>query len=130
MFRDSCGDTKRQRLGDNNIIKIICYRSWRRDVNTLKCIYNALIGSIFTYSFLLLPECQRLIWKEFRQFKNRAEIIFRLDRHETSDFPLIQDRLTNLDRRHIGTRRVDANLWSFWSLNKALQNSQTKKATR
>jgi len=37
-----------------NIIKIFCHISWQLDSNTLKCTYDALIGSIFTYSFLAI----------------------------------------------------------------------------
>ena len=34
-----------------NLIKIFSHKSWGLSTKTLKCIYTALVGSIFDYSF-------------------------------------------------------------------------------
>jgi len=93
-----------------NIIKIFCHRSWHIDVNTLKCIYNALIGSIFTYSFFAIARISKTNMERLQTVQNRAiRSIYRLDWcspvdliHELSGLPLIKDRLTNLGKKYIG----------------------------
>ena len=91
------------------IIKIFSHRSWQLDSNTLKCIYDALIGSIFTYSFFAIARIAKTNMERLQTVQNRAiRSIYRLEWcspvdliHEISCLPLIKDRLTNLGKRYI-----------------------------
>jgi len=52
-----------------NLIKIFSHKSWRLGNETLKSIYGALIGSIFTYSFFtVFYESPLPTWRGSKEF--------------------------------------------------------------
>ena len=109
-FKDHVEMLRGRALKRLNIIKIFSHRSWQLHSNTLKCIYNALIGSIFTYSFFAIARIAKTNMKRLQTVQNRAiRSSYRLDWcspvgliHEISGLPLIKDRLINLGKRYIG----------------------------
>ena len=108
-FKDHVVMLRGRALKRLNIIKIFSHRSWQLDSNTLKCIYEALIGSIFTYSFFAIARIAKTNMERLQTVQNRAiRSIYRLEWcspvdliHEISGLPLIKDRLTNLGKRYI-----------------------------
>ena len=61
-FKSHTDGLRQRAIKRLNIIKIFSHKSWKLSHETLKCIYSALIGSLFTYSFFSKP-----IWKGFRE---------------------------------------------------------------
>ena len=63
-----------------NIIKIFSHKSWQLSHETLKGMYNALIGSIFTYSFFSLARIAESNLNRLQRVQNRAiRSIYRLE---------------------------------------------------
>ena len=52
-FKNHIGTLMLRAFKRLNIIKILCHRSWSLTKETLKGIYNSLVGSIFVYSFFM-----------------------------------------------------------------------------
>jgi len=52
-----------------NIIKIFCHKSWNLSHETLKGIYEALIGSLFVYSFFAVA---RIADTNLERLQNKA----------------------------------------------------------
>jgi len=50
-FKSHTDNLRQKAIKRLNIIKIFSHKSWKLSHETLKCIYGALIGSLFTYSF-------------------------------------------------------------------------------
>ncbi len=62
-----------------NIIKIFCHKSWHLNHETLKGIYNAIIGSIFNYSFFIIARVSNTNIKRLQRIQNRSiRSIYRL----------------------------------------------------
>jgi len=70
-FKDQVVMLRGRALKRLKIIKIFSNRSWQLDSNTLKCIYDALIGSIFTYSFFAIARIAKtwFVWEPFNNFR-------------------------------------------------------------
>ena len=109
-FKDHVEMLRCRALKRLNMIKIYCHSSWQLNSNTLKSIFNSLIGSIFTYSFFAIARIAKINIERWQTVQNRAiRCIYRLDWcspidliHQISDLPLIKDRLTNLGKKYIG----------------------------
>lgn len=92
-----------------NIIKIFSHKSWHLSPDTLKGIYNALIGSIFTYSFFAIARIAKTNIERLQRVQNRAiRSIYRLDWtspsdliHEISGLTPISERLIQLGERYL-----------------------------
>jgi len=62
-----------------NIIKIFSHKSWHLSHKTLIGIYNAIIGSIFTYSFFAVARIAKTNFESLQKVQNRAiRCIYRL----------------------------------------------------
>jgi len=55
-----------------NIIKIFSHRSWHLSHVTLKGIYSAIIGSLFTYSFFAVARIASTNLDRLQRVQNRA----------------------------------------------------------
>ena len=92
-----------------NIIKIFSHKSWHLSHETLKSIYNALIGSIFTYSFFAISRIAKTNIERLQRVQNRAiRCIYRLDwlspsdlLHTLSGLLPIRERLIQLGERYL-----------------------------
>ena len=63
-----------------NIIKIFSHKSWHLSRETLINIYNALIGSIFSYSFFTVANVSNFNIEKLQIIQNKAiRSIFKLD---------------------------------------------------
>ena len=63
-----------------NIIKILSHKSWHLGKDTLKNVYNALIGSIFAYSFFTVARLSKSNLDKLQRIQNRAiRSIFKLE---------------------------------------------------
>jgi endonuclease/exonuclease/phosphatase family metal-dependent hydrolase len=108
-FKEHVESLRRRALKRLNLIKIFSHKSWQLDHKTLKCIYDALIGSIFTYSFFSIARISKTNMNKLQTVQNRAiRSIYRLDWcspvdliHELSGLSLVEDRLTNLGKKYI-----------------------------
>jgi hypothetical protein len=112
--RRLCFDThidnlKTRALKRFNIIKILCHKSWGLNKTTLVGVYNALVGSIFNYSFFCISRCFPSKFKSLQVIQNNAvRRIYRLTRDtstsvlcSTSKIPLLFTRLIQLGCRYI-----------------------------
>ena len=92
-----------------NIIKIFSHKSWHLSPVTLKGIYNAIIGSIFTYSFFAVARIAKTNLDRLQRVQNRAiRSIYRLEWtsptdviHSISNLLPIRDRLIGLGERYL-----------------------------
>jgi len=63
-----------------NILKIFSHKSWHLSHGTLKGIYNAIIGSIYTYSFFAVAGIAKTNLDGLQRVQNRAiRCIYRLE---------------------------------------------------
>ena len=108
-FKSHTDGLRQRAMKRLNIIKIFSHKSWKLSHVTLKCIYSALIGSIFTYSFFSVARIASSNLERLQRVQNRAlRCIYRLDWcssvamiHDLSNFPLVRDRLIDLGKRHL-----------------------------
>ena len=92
-----------------NIIKIFSHKSWHLSNVTLKGIYNAIIGSIFTYSFFAVARIAKTNLDRLQRVQNRAiRSIYRLEWnsptdqiHSISNLVPVRDRLVSLGERYL-----------------------------
>jgi ribonuclease P/MRP protein subunit RPP40 len=106
VHTDKLEKRARKRL---NIIKIFSHRSWHLSYETLKGIYNAIIGSIFTYSFFAVARIAKTNIDRLQRVQNRAiRSIYRLEWtsptvwiHEISNLLPIRERLIKLGERYL-----------------------------
>ena len=92
-----------------NIIKIFSHKSWHLSHATLKCIYGALIGSIFTYSFFSVARIASTNMERLQRVQNRAiRCIYRLEWtsptiliHSIANILPIRERLIQLGERYL-----------------------------
>ena len=99
-----------------NIIKIYSHKSWHLSHVTLKGIYNAIIGSIFTYSFFAVARIAKTNLDRLQRVQNRAiRSIYRLEWtsptdqiHSISNLVPVRDRLVSLGERYL-TKAADNN---------------------
>ena len=92
-----------------NIIKTFSHKYWHLNKKTLTCIYRALIGSIFDYSFFTVACVSDNSLGLVQRIQNRAiRCIYRLDWDSpTNDlFPIsgvlfVKERLIQLGTRYI-----------------------------
>ena len=115
-----------------NIIKIFSHKSWKLSHETLKCIYGALIGSLFTYSFFSVARIATSNLERLQRVQNRAlRCIYRLDWcssvdtiHDLSNLPLVRDRLIDLGKRHLA-KAVINNPYVFLLLSEYLESKSS-----
>ena len=96
----------RQRL---NIIKIFSHKSWNLSHETLKGIYNALIGSLFVYSFFTVARIAETNLDRLQKVQNRAiRSIYRLEWtsptdliHSMSNLLLVRERLIEIGKKYL-----------------------------
>jgi len=126
-------DNLRQRaIKRLNIIKIFSHKSWKLSHETLKCIYGALIGSLFTYSFFSVARIASSNLERLQRVQNRAlRCIYRLDWcssvdmiHDLSNLPLVRDRLIDLGKRHLA-KAVINNPYVFLLLSEYLESKSS-----
>jgi len=55
-----------------NMIKIFSHRSWGLNTRTLKCIYTALVGSLFDYSFFSVANVSKSTLQKLQVIQNSA----------------------------------------------------------
>ena len=92
-----------------NIIKIFSHKSWHLSRKTLTCIYRALIGSIFDYSFFTVANVSESSLGLVQRIQNRAiRCIYRLewdsptkDLFQISGVLFIKERLLQLGARYL-----------------------------
>jgi hypothetical protein len=92
-----------------NIIKIFSHKSWHLSRKTLTCIYRALIGSIFDYSFFSVANVSENSLGLVQRIQNRAiRCIYRLDwdsptkdLFQISGVLFIKERLLQLGVRYL-----------------------------
>ena len=92
-----------------NIIKIYSHKSWHLSHVTLKGIYNAIIGSIFTYSFFAVARIAKTNLDRLQRVQNRAIMsIYRLEWtsptdmiHSISNLLPVRDRLVCLGESYL-----------------------------
>ena len=92
-----------------NIIKIFSHKSWHLSRKTLTCIYRALIGSIFDYSFFSVANVSENSLGLVQRIQNRAiRCIYRLDwdsptkdLFQISGVLFIKERLLQLGARYL-----------------------------
>lgn len=79
-FNEHFNNLRLRALKKLNIIKILRHRSWGLSCLTLKSVYNALVGSIFGYSFFTVANVSAQNLNKIQIVQNRAiRCIFRLD---------------------------------------------------
>ena len=106
IHTDNLEKRARKRL---NIIKIFSHKSWHLSQVTLKGIYNAIIGSIFTYSFFAVARIAKTNLDRIQRVQNRAiRSIYRLEWtsptnliHSISNLQPIRERLIELGERYL-----------------------------
>jgi hypothetical protein len=92
-----------------NMIKIFSHRSWGLNSRTLKCIYTALVGSLFDYSLFSVANVRKSPLQKLQVIQNSA---FRRIHHlpprtrvaeilEISLMLKVKDRMTSLGCRYI-----------------------------
>ncbi len=99
-----------------NIIKIFSHKSWHLSHVTLKGIYNAIIGSIFTYTFFAVARIAKTNLDRLQRVQNRAiRSIYRLEWtsptdmiHSISNLLPVRDRLVRLGESYL-TKAVGNN---------------------
>ncbi len=87
-----------------NLIKIFSHKSWNLSHETLKGIYNALIGSLFVYSFFSIARIAKTNIDRLQKVQNRAiRSIYRLEWtsptdliHSMSNLLPIKERLIEI----------------------------------
>ena len=92
-----------------NIIKIFSHKSWHLSKKTLTCVYRALVGSIFDYSFFTVANCSETNMQIVQRVQNRAiRCIYKLPWDSPTDqlFPIsgilpIRQRFTQLGSRYL-----------------------------
>ena len=92
-----------------NIIKIFSHKSWHLSHVTLKGIYSAIIGSIFTYSFFMVARLAKTNIDRLQRVQNRAiRTIYRLEwtcpitmLHSISSILPLHERLVQLGKRYL-----------------------------
>ena len=92
-----------------NIIKIFSHKSWHLSHVTLKGVYNAIISSIFNYSFFAVARIAKTNLEKLQRIQNRAiRSIYRLEWtspsiviHALSNLLPVRDRLIQLGERHL-----------------------------
>ena len=78
-FNRHIDNLKRRALSRLNIIKIISHSSWHLNLQTLINIFNALIGSIFSYSFFIMANVSQSNLEKLQIVQNQAlKRIFKL----------------------------------------------------
>ena len=92
-----------------NLIKIFSHKSWNLSHETLKGIYNALIGSLFVYSFFSIARIAKTNIERLQKVQNRAiRSIYRLEWtsptdliHSMSNLLLVKDRLIEIGKKYL-----------------------------
>ena len=79
-FRNHAESLEKRARKRLNIIKIFSHKSWHLSHETLKGIYNAIIGSIFTYSFFAVARIAKTNLDRLQRVQNRSiRSIYRLE---------------------------------------------------
>ncbi len=92
-----------------NLIKIFSHKSWGLSTKTLKCIYRALVGSIFDYSFFAVVNVSTAMIQRLQTIQNAAfRRIHHLPRRtrvtkilELSEMMNVKDRMISLGLRYL-----------------------------
>ena len=92
-----------------NIIKIFSHKTWHLSHETLKCIYNALIGSIYNYSFFAVARIATTNLFRLQKVQNRSiRSIYRLEWtspsiliHSLSNILPVRERLIQLGKSYL-----------------------------
>jgi len=92
-----------------NLIKNFSHKSWKLSHETLKGIYNALIGSLFVYSFFSVARIAVTNLERLQIVQNRAiRSIYRLEWtspteliHSISSLLPVRDRLTDIGKKYL-----------------------------
>lgn len=108
-FNKHIDGLKSRALSRLNILKIISHSSWHLNLKTLKNIYNALISSIFTYSFFIVANASRTNLEKLQIIQNQGvKCIFKLPSkfptlllYPVSNIPCIKNNLIRLGCRRI-----------------------------
>ena len=80
MFPQKFENLRGRALSRLNIIKIFSHTSWHLSSKTLTCIYRALIGSMFDYSFFTVANVFESSLGLVQRMQNKAiRCIYRLD---------------------------------------------------
>ena len=98
-----------------NIIKIFSHKSWKLSHETLKGIYEALIGSLFVYSFFAVARIADTNLERLQKIQNRAlRCIYRTEWtcptdliHSMSDIPLVRDKLIKIGKKYLSKAKMD-----------------------
>ena len=98
-----------------NLIKIFSHKSWRLGHETLKSIYGALIGSIFTFSFFTVARIAATNMERLQRVQNKAiRSIYRLEWtsptaliHTISNILPIRERLIQLGESYLAKAQVN-----------------------
>ena len=108
-FQNHINSLKLRALKRLNIIKILCHKSWHLSKDTLKGVYNALVGSIFTYSFFMAANVSATNLEKLQVIQNRAiRCIYKLEWNSSNYllYPIsgvlpVKKRLIVLGCRHL-----------------------------
>ena len=108
-FRNHAESLEKRARKRLNIIKIFSHKSWHLSHETLKGIYNAIIGSIFTYSFFAVARIAKTNLDRLQRVQNRSiRSIYRLEWtsptiliHAISNLSPIRERLIALGVRYL-----------------------------
>jgi hypothetical protein len=92
-----------------NIIKIFSHKSWKLSDETLKGIYNALIGSLYVYSFFSVARIAETNLDRLQKVQNRAiRSIYRLEWtsptdliHSMTHLLTVKERLIEIGKKHL-----------------------------
>ena len=98
-----------------NIIKIFSHKSWHLSYETLKGVYNAIISSLFNYSFFAVARIAKTNLKKLQRVQNRAiRSIYRLEWtsptiiiHALSNLLPVRERLIQLGESHLAKAVVN-----------------------